>query len=240
MPNICVFPPNASLKEISDCTRHGHINRAEAHAGEARGELIRFDAKGNQFIASGRAGLARARLQPYPHTDPHPGLSAEVIGAAAFGEQWACRLVENFGAEVRPLEHVTYDDSDVWFNSSRGKPVWAVLKSRREEIVERCERFLTRRPRSGKLPLSEIGKLRETVRELRQERVNAELILKEIWPEIFVQFTAVASDRRDARGRLIDRRDAGARFMGHLSATPPEELPAAIAYQTIRAYTRGA
>jgi len=211
MPDVHLFAPSASLLDFSNCRLHDHINRQEADDGEKRGVLIRLDAKGNYYARCGRADL-RERVSFA--TVPHSGLSQETILAFAAGKPWAIEKVEGYG-DVLPVAHVTYDAQDVWFGKARGKPVFAVLKRYDRDVADSCLRFLTR---SGKFKLSQ-GRLNEIIHRPR---------LSEIWPRVFVQFIA------------RDPFDAGAGWLRHLSATLPDDLPSAIAYQTVAAYMRGA
>jgi hypothetical protein len=243
MSRIHVYQPFHSLTDILDCSRHLHTNRADATAREKSGELVRFDLKGNEFVERGGVGLNSKRLRP----SPPPGLSPRIVfdaaaaaadfdHAAAPDDLCIRAKVENVGADILRLAKVTYDDIDVWFNTPRGKPVVALLRHQRSQIVAKCKEFLVLR--RGGLLFAKIKEFNPQVvahvttddifREVRQEARDAQKILKEIWPHVFMQFSAATSDPRDR----------GARFMPHLSSTPPDELPAAITYSTIRAYLR--
>lgn len=212
MPSVCLFAPSAPLIAFSDCRSHDHINRTEADDGEAKGLLVRLDAKGNRYARTGRLDL-RERLA-YAKL-PHSGLSPETIVAFVAGKRWAVEKVEGYG-ELLPVEYVTFDAQDVWFGKQRGKPVFAVVKRMDGRVADDCLRFLTRR---GQFRLSDRVELNRTLNRPR---------LADIWPRVFVQFVA------------LDPFAPGAGWLPHLTATSPEDLPAAIAYQTIAAYLRGA
>lgn len=217
---ICVFPPCSSEFQSSDCDHHHHVSKKVAYEREQKGEIVRLDIPGTKFIESGPLGIDPERK--YKNV-PHPKITCETIERAFASSgaeaRRARRKIEQFGARVLAIPHLTFDSVDVWIKTDRGAPVLAAIRRRDINVAARVERYLAMRwpGRSGKLRLSDVGKLNELLRQRRAELAAASRLLIDLWGGVLVQFWA-------------------GEFSAPLNHMRADRLPPAVVYFTLKAY----
>jgi hypothetical protein len=224
MPHsICVFPPHFSFDQASDCSKHRHVSKGRALALEAQGLAVRIDVFGRKFVERGPLGLSWERMFKRV---PRAALSYKTMELALADEsaeaERARRTVEGFGADIMPVQHLTYDQFDIWIQMpERGDPVLAAITHKNDETAALAEKYLALRWSNERVGIDEVFDMLSG----RGQVTTAEHLLAQIWPEIAVQFLAGKSDNPN-------------KFAAALNFMRPAKLPPLIVYWTIKAYLR--
>jgi hypothetical protein len=230
MPHdICVLPPQYTAEQASDHNLHQHLTKKKAHEREEAGLIVRIDVAGTRYVERGGAGVPRPRT--FKNFPSATSLTRETIERAVggpgetdaenAGRRNAKRRIEEFGAELVKVPHLTFDHLDVWIrNPERGEPVRARLRHRSEKVAARVKQYLALC--HGTLRLDSATSLREfdaVLRKRRWELPAATRLLRRVWPEVVVRINA-------------------GNFSGPMTFMPPEKLPVAVVFWVFQAYLR--
>lgn len=215
--SICLFPPNFAAQTASDHALHRHLSKAEAREKEQRAEIVRLDVAGTKYVERGQMNMGRERIFT---SVPRVEITYETILRAHAGggpeRAQARRQIENYGAHIVAVPHLTFDEIDVWVSRpEHGQPVLALLRQRDARTAERVRRYLALRwPRGGPIRLTDFGNLLE---QRRRGLQDSALLLSQLWPRVLLQFWA-------------------GEFSAPLNHMCPDQLPGIVVHWTLGAY----